>query len=134
MPSHGSSLPHLVDDAHVDAGQRQSVPRQQIVALLVRAARSRWLFSAITVAIGVVSVMPHASMKRMPYFCLIPFDELPRQRRTRADDRAQARNIVLLVLQKAVQAHPQRRHAGGERRALAFDHAGRCRPAADGAR
>ena len=30
---------------------------------------SRCVFSAITVAIGVVSVIPHASMKRMSYFC-----------------------------------------------------------------
>ncbi len=57
-----------------------------------------------------------------PVLLFVPLDELPRQRRTRADDGAQARNIVLLVFEKTVQPHPERRDSSGERRALRLDH------------
>ena len=100
MPSHGSSLPGFVNDAN--RRLRRSAVRGARADRngLFRPIDSRCVFSATTVAIGVVSVIPHASMKRMPYFCSIPFDKLPRQRRAGADDGAKARNIVFLIFQK----------------------------------
>ena len=85
-PSQASSLAALVDDADVDAGDRQAVAGEQVEALLVRQTLADRAFSDMTVAMGVVSVMPQASMNWMPYFVAIQFDELARQCRSRAHD------------------------------------------------
>ena len=104
---------------------RASMSKRSLIGQLFQS-----LFSVVTVAIGVVSVMPHASMKSDSVFFLVQFDELPRQRGARHDHCSKLEISCGCRFQIICINASRCRHARGERDAFVLDQSARCRRAA----